>query len=83
MAHPAVTGEAPGVEDQVDALAAGVTGEPEHHRDGRAPVEREDMEAGFRRAFRGDYEILRLPANEPHAVKAVSPFKMLLIMIRE
>ena len=28
-------------------------------------------------------DIIRLPAGEPHAVKAVTPFKMLLIMIRE
>ena len=28
-------------------------------------------------------DIVKLPAGEPHAVKAVSPFKMLLIMIRE
>jgi quercetin dioxygenase-like cupin family protein len=28
-------------------------------------------------------DLLRLPAGEPHAVKAVTPFKMLLIMIRE
>jgi len=28
-------------------------------------------------------DILRLPAGEPHAVKALTPFKMLLIMIRE
>ena len=28
-------------------------------------------------------DLLRLPANEPHAVKAITPFKMLLIMIRE
>jgi len=28
-------------------------------------------------------DIIRLPAGEPHAVKAVLPFKMLLIMIRE
>ncbi|HYV40230.1 MAG TPA: cupin domain-containing protein [Thermoanaerobaculia bacterium] len=27
-------------------------------------------------------EILRLPAGQPHALKAVTPFKMLLIMIR-
>jgi len=27
-------------------------------------------------------QILKLPAGEPHAVKAVTPFKMLLIMIR-
>jgi quercetin dioxygenase-like cupin family protein len=26
--------------------------------------------------------ILRLPAGQPHAVKAIAPFKMLLIMIR-
>jgi quercetin dioxygenase-like cupin family protein len=28
-------------------------------------------------------EIIKLPAGEPHTVKAVTPFKMLLIMIRE
>lgn len=28
-------------------------------------------------------QILMLPAGKPHAVKAVTPFKMLLIMIRE
>lgn len=28
-------------------------------------------------------DIIRLPANEPHVVKAITPFKMLLIMIRE
>ncbi len=28
-------------------------------------------------------DIIKLPAGEPHAVKAVSPFKMLLTMIRE
>ena len=28
-------------------------------------------------------DILRLPAGEPHAVKAITPFKMMLIMIRE
>ncbi|NOZ03004.1 MAG: cupin domain-containing protein [FCB group bacterium] len=28
-------------------------------------------------------EIILMPANEPHAVKAVTPFKMMLIMIRE
>ncbi len=27
-------------------------------------------------------ELLRLPGGEPHAVKAITPFKMLLIMIR-
>jgi len=27
-------------------------------------------------------ELLKLPAGLPHAVKAISPFKMLLIMIR-
>ncbi len=27
-------------------------------------------------------DILKLPAGEPHAVKAVTPFKMLLIMIK-
>jgi quercetin dioxygenase-like cupin family protein len=28
-------------------------------------------------------DLLRLPAGEPHSVKAVTPFKMLLVMIRE
>jgi quercetin dioxygenase-like cupin family protein len=28
-------------------------------------------------------EMLRLPANRPHAVRAVQRFKMLLVMIRE
>ncbi len=28
-------------------------------------------------------EIITIPANEPHAVKAVKPFKMMLIMIRK
>ena len=28
-------------------------------------------------------DILRLPAGRPHALKALSPFKMLLVMIRE
>lgn len=28
-------------------------------------------------------DIIKLPAGEPHSVKAVTPFKMLLIMIRE
>jgi quercetin dioxygenase-like cupin family protein len=27
-------------------------------------------------------QLLRLPAGQPHAVKAVTPFKMMLIMIR-
>ena len=27
-------------------------------------------------------QLLRLPAGQPHAVKAVTPFKMILIMIR-
>ena len=27
-------------------------------------------------------QLLKLPAGQPHAVKAVTPFKMLLIMIR-
>ena len=27
-------------------------------------------------------DVLRLPANVPHAIEATSPFKMLLIMIR-
>ncbi len=31
----------------------------------------------------GAGQLLRLPAGKPHAVKAVTPFKMLLVMIRE
>src|SRR5689334_3885122 len=27
-------------------------------------------------------QLLRLPAGEPHAVKAITPFKMLLVMIK-
>jgi len=27
-------------------------------------------------------EILRLPANEPHALRATTPFKMILVMIK-
>jgi quercetin dioxygenase-like cupin family protein len=27
-------------------------------------------------------EILRLPANEPHALRATTPFKMILIMVK-
>ena len=27
-------------------------------------------------------EILRLPANEPHAVRAATPFKMILVMVK-
>jgi len=30
----------------------------------------------------GPAQLLRLPAREPHAVKAITPFKMLLIMIK-
>lgn len=28
-------------------------------------------------------QLLRLPAGQPHAVKAVTPFKMILVMIRD
>jgi quercetin dioxygenase-like cupin family protein len=31
----------------------------------------------------GAGQIVKLPAGKPHAVKAATPFKMLLIMIRE
>ena len=27
-------------------------------------------------------DLLRLPANEPHALKAISPFKMILVMVK-
>ena len=30
----------------------------------------------------GPGRLLRLPAGEPHAVKAITPFKMLLVMIK-
>ena len=30
----------------------------------------------------GPAQLLRLPAGEPHAVKAITPFKMLLVMIK-
>jgi len=30
----------------------------------------------------GDGHILKLPAGKPHAIRALTPFKMLLIMIR-
>ena len=30
----------------------------------------------------GAGQLLRLPAGQPHAVKAITPFKMLLIMIK-
>ncbi len=30
----------------------------------------------------GAGQLLRLPAGEPHALKALAPFKMLLVMIR-
>ena len=30
----------------------------------------------------GPGQLLRLPAGQPHAVKAITPFKMLLVMIR-
>ena len=28
-------------------------------------------------------DVLLLPAGEPHAIKAITPFKMMLIMIKE
>jgi quercetin dioxygenase-like cupin family protein len=31
----------------------------------------------------GAGQLLRLPAGKPHGLKAVTPFKMLLVMIRE
>ncbi len=52
-----------------DALLMGLEGEAEITISGRP-----------HRVKAGD--ILRLPAGEPHAVKAVTPFKMLLIMIK-
>jgi quercetin dioxygenase-like cupin family protein len=53
-----------------EALVVGVEGEAEVRIDG-VP---HDVRAG---------DVLTLPANHPHAVKAVSAFKMLLIMVRD
>jgi len=52
-----------------DALVLGLEGEA------RISIEnaQHELSAG---------QMLRLPAGRPHAVKAVTPFKMLLIMIR-
>lgn len=52
-----------------DALVFGVEGEAEVTIS-KAP----------HRVTAGD--LLRLPANEPHALKALTPFKMVLVMIR-
>lgn len=52
-----------------DALVLGVEGEAEISISGKP-----------HHVGRG--QILRLPADQPHAVKAATPFKMLLVMIR-
>ena len=52
-----------------DALVVGVEGEAEVSIS-KAP----------HRVKAGD--LLRLPANEPHALKALTPFKMLLVMVK-
>ncbi len=52
-----------------DALLLGLEGAAEVRIDG-AP---QQLAAG---------QILRLPAGRPHALKALAPFKMLLVMIR-
>ena len=52
-----------------DALAAVLDGEAE-------------IEIAGKSHKVGTGEILKLPANQPHAVKAISRFKMLLMMIR-
>jgi len=52
-----------------DALVAVLDGEAE-------------IEVGGKSHKVGTGEILKLPANQPHAVKAISRFKMLLMMIR-
>ncbi len=52
-----------------DALVLGLQGEADISISGRA----HRVGAG---------QILKLPAGEPHAVKAATPFKMLLIMVR-
>ncbi len=53
-----------------DALVIGVEGEAEVRIDGQPRT----VGAG---------QLLVLPAGHPHAVRAGSPFKMLLVMIRE
>ena len=52
-----------------DALALSLEGEAEISIAGTA----HDLGAG---------QLLKLPAGQPHAVKAITPFKMLLIMIK-
>lgn len=52
-----------------DALALGLQGEA-------------DLSVSGRVHRLGEGQILRLPAGQPHAVKAATAFKMLLIMIR-
>ena len=53
-----------------EALVIGVEGDAEI----RIGSEAHRVQAG---------ELLTLPANRPHAVRALTPFKMLLVMIRE
>ena len=52
-----------------DALVCFLDGEAEVIISGNAPV----LKKG---------EMIIMPANEPHALKAVKPFKMMLVMIR-
>lgn len=52
-----------------DALALGLTGEA----DIAISCAPQRVSAG---------QLVKLPAGQPHAIKAVTPFKMLLIMIR-
>jgi quercetin dioxygenase-like cupin family protein len=52
-----------------DALVLGVEGEAEV-----------SISKVQHRVKSGD--LLRLPANEPHALKAITPFKMILVMVK-
>lgn len=52
-----------------DALVLGVEGEAEV-----------SISKVPQRVKAGD--LLRLPANEPHALKAITPFKMILVMVK-
>lgn len=52
-----------------DALVVVMAGKAEIHISGRAVAVREG-------------EVIILPANQPHALKAVNRFKMMLVMIR-
>jgi quercetin dioxygenase-like cupin family protein len=53
-----------------DALVLGIEGQAE-------------LTVAGTRSLVGAGQVLRLPAGQPHALKALSAFKMLLVMIRD